>query len=131
MSNPPADNTFHFSPPIDSHYLIDLYAGDYVMIGETFADVLLVYDDFVEQICSGYERGDLFSLKGAVHKIKPLFGFVGLLRLESQCRTFESTCLHVDATALTAEFNHLKENILSIKSLIETEKARLEEFNNG
>jgi hypothetical protein len=101
------------------------------MIGETFADVLLVYDDFVEQICSGYYRGDLFSMKGAVHKIKPLFGFVGLLRLEAQCRAFESTCLHVDATVLTVEFNQLKENILSIKSLIETEKARLEAFNKG
>lgn len=129
MNNPPADNTFTFSPPIDSLYLIDLYAGDYVMIGETFSDVLLVYDEFVEQICSGYELGDLISMKGAVHKIKPLFGFVGLLCLEAQCRAFESTCLRVDATALAADFNHLKDNILSIRSFIETEKVRLDAFN--
>lgn len=122
---------FTFSPPIDSQYLIELYAGDYIMIGETFADVLLVYDDFVGQICSDYERGDLFSLKAAVHKIKPLFGFVGLIRLEAQCREFESTCLRVDAAVLTVEFNHLKDNILSIRSFIETEKARLETFNKG
>src|ERR1700742_4333711 len=100
MNNPLPDNAFTFSPPIDGKYLIDLYAGDYIMIGETFADVLLVYDDFVAQICSSYERGDLFSLKGAVHKIKPLFGFVGLLCLEAQCRAFESTCLRLDAAAL-------------------------------
>jgi hypothetical protein len=131
MNNPPADNEFTFSPPIDSKYLIDLYAGDYVMIGETFADVLLVYDDFVEQICSGYERGDLISMKGAVHKIKPLFGFVGLLCLEAQCRAFESTCLGVDAPALTVDFNHLKDNILSVRSFIETEKVRLDAFNKG
>ena len=131
MNNPPADNTFTFSPPIDSKYLIELYAGDYVMIGETFADVLLVYDDFVEQICSGYERRDLLSLKGAVHKIKPLFGFVGLLCLEAQCRTFESTCLRIDAAALTVEFNDLKDKILNIRSFIETEKTRLEAFNKG
>jgi hypothetical protein len=131
MSNPPPDNAFTFSPPIDNQYLIDLYAGDYVMIGETFADVLLVYDDFVEQVCSGYEQGDLSLLKGAVHKIKPLFGFVGLICLEAQCRAFESACQGVDAAVLTAEFNRLKDNILSIKSFLETEKTRLEAFNNG
>jgi hypothetical protein len=36
MSDPQTDMKFNFSPPIDSKYLIELYAGDYIMIGETF-----------------------------------------------------------------------------------------------
>jgi len=129
MNNPLSDNAFSFSPPIDSEYLIDLYAGDYVMIGETFADVLLEYDDFVRQIHADYEQGDRVALKSAVHKIKPLFGFIGLLSLQAQCQDFENTCLRADPTTLSVDFNLLKINLSNIRSLIETEKARLEQFN--
>jgi hypothetical protein len=131
MSNPQADNTFHFSPPIDSRYLIDLYAGDYVMIGETFTDVLMEYDDFVHHISASYEQGDRPALKSAIHKIKPLFGFVGLLTLQAECQDFENSCLQADADNLATRFGTLKENLLKIRTLIETEKERLQQFNNS
>ena len=127
----PADNTFNFSPPIDSKYLIDLYAGDYVMIGETFTDVLMEYDDFVRQINASYEQGDRTALKSAVHKIKPLFGFVGLLTLQADCQDFENSCLRAEAGLLAASFATLRNNLLNIRTVIETEKERLQQFNNG
>ena len=131
MSNPPPDNAFTFSPPIDNQYLIDLYAGDYIMIGETFTDVLIEYDDFVQHIAASYEQGDRAALKSAIHKIKPLFGFVGLLTLQADCQEFENSCLQADAGALATNFGLLKEKLLKIRTLIETEKNRLEQFNNG
>jgi hypothetical protein len=130
MSNPPADNTFHFSPPIDSRYLIELYAGDYVMIGETFTDVLMEYDVFVQHINDCYEQGDRPGLKSAVHKIKPLFGFVGLLTLQADCQDFENRCLQAGADVLTTSFTALKDKFLDIRTLIKTEKERLQQFNN-
>jgi HPt (histidine-containing phosphotransfer) domain-containing protein len=131
MNMPPADNAFNFSPPIDSIYLIDLYAGDYVMIGETFTDVLMEYDDFVQQISACYERGDRAALKSAVHKIKPLFGFVGLLTLQAECQEFENSCLRSEAGVLADDFTALKNKLLNIRTLIETEKERLRQFNDG
>jgi HPt (histidine-containing phosphotransfer) domain-containing protein len=128
MNNPPADNMFNFSPPIDSRYLIDLYAGDYIMIGETFTDVLMEYDDFVQQIITCYEQGDLAGLKSAVHKIKPLFGFVGLLTLQAECQDFENSCRQADAGALAANFSSLRDKLVNIRTLIETEKERLQQF---
>jgi HPt (histidine-containing phosphotransfer) domain-containing protein len=130
MNNPGANMTFTFSPPIDSPYLIDLYAGDYVMIGETFTDVLMEYDDFVEHIEAGYMLGDRTALKSALHKIKPLFGFVGLLTLQADCQEFENSCLEANAGALALNFYSLKDKLLTIRTLIETEKDRLERFNN-
>jgi len=127
----PADNTFNFSPPIDSSYLIDLYAGDYAMIGETFTDVLMEYDDFVQQLNTGYEQGDRTALKSAVHKIKPLFGFVGLLTLQAECQDFENSCLRAEPEVLAADFTSLRNKLLNIRALIETEKERLRQFNNG
>lgn len=131
MDNPPTDKTFDFSPPIDSRYLIELYAGDYIMIGETFTDVLQEYDEFVRQISAGYAGGDRTALKGAVHKIKPLFGFVGLLTLQADCQEFENTCQDADPAMLAASFRRLEEKLLNIRKLIETEKVRLEGFNNS
>src|ERR1700731_311280 len=112
MKNSGADMTFTFSPPIDSRYLIDLYAGDYVMIGETFTDVLMEYDDFVQQINACYEQGDRAALKSAVHKIKPLFGFVGLLILQAECQEFENSCLRAEAGAFAANFTALKNKLM-------------------
>lgn len=131
MNNAPANSTFDFSPPIDSRYLIELYAGDYIMIGETFSDVLAEYDVFVQHINDGYEQGDRAALKSAVHKIKPLFGFVGLLTLQAECQDFENNCLQAKQDALAANFTTLKAKLLNIRNLIETEKARLEAFNKG
>jgi HPt (histidine-containing phosphotransfer) domain-containing protein len=128
MNNRPANKTFTFSPPIDSQYLIELYAGDYVMIGETFSDVLMEYDDFVRHIYTGYEQNDRDALKSAVHKIKPLFGFVGLLTLQAECQDFENSCLQADPGALTARFNTLKEKLLTVRSVIQLEKDRLQQF---
>ena len=130
MSNPPSYNAFHFSPPIDSKYLIELYAGDYAMIGETFTDVLTEYDVFVQHINDSYEQGDRMALKSALHKIKPLFGFVGLLTLQAECQDFENSCLQAELGDLAARFTALKDNLLKIRTLIETEKERLQQFNN-
>jgi HPt (histidine-containing phosphotransfer) domain-containing protein len=131
MNNTPADSTFHFSPPIDSRYLIELYAGDYTMIGETFTDVLAEYDVFVQHINDSYGQGDRAALKSAVHKIKPLFGFVGLLTLQAECQDFENSCLQAGPDVLAANFIALKANLINIRDLIRTEKERLERFNNG
>lgn len=131
MENPLADKMFDFSPPIDSRYLIELYAGDYVMIGETFTDVLNEYDEFVRQIVAGFVGGDRVALKSAVHKIKPLFGFVGLLILQAECQEFENNCLGAEPAALADGFRRLEDKLLNIRQLIETERDRLEEFNRG
>jgi hypothetical protein len=131
MNHPPANNTFQFSPPIDSSYLIELYAGDYDMIGETFTDVLTEYDVFVQHIIDSYGQGDRAALKSALHKIKPLFGFVGLLTLQAECQDFENSCLHIGEGVLASSFTALRQRLMSIRTLIESEKARLEAFIKG
>src|SRR5262245_22358677 len=85
MNQPGSDNTFVFSPAINGQYVIELYAGDYVMIEETFTDVLLEYDVFVQDINTCFRGEEVLALKSAVHKVKPLFGFVGLTDLQALC----------------------------------------------
>ena len=129
MEQPLSGRTFRFSDAINSQYIIELYAGDYVMIEETFTDVLNEYEGFVQRIIISYENRDRQALKSAVHKIKPLFGFVGLTPLQSRCLEFENSCLEADASRLESSFTSLIEKLTQAKGVIEREKIRLTEFN--
>jgi HPt (histidine-containing phosphotransfer) domain-containing protein len=129
MNNSLSDTTFSFTPPIDGKYLFDLYAGDYVMIEETFADVLKDYDSFAQVIFSSYQAKNIPALKSAFHKIKPLFGFVGLLSIQAQCQDFENACQRAEIPEWDDSFNALKITILEARSIIEKEKARLSAYN--
>lgn len=124
-----SNTVFVFSDAINSHYIIELYAGDYIMIEETFDDVLREYDVFVGRIIITYHEGDKTGLKSAVHKIKPLFGFVGLTTLQSQCLQFENSCLSISSAELANAFTSLKSNLLEAKAIIAKEKQRLTAFN--
>ena len=129
MNNPLSHTTFFFNPPIDGKYLFDLYAGDYIMIEETFADVLKDYDGFVQVIFSSFQAKNIPALKSAIHTIKPLFGFVGLLSIQAQCQDFENACQRAEFPALVESFNSLKITILEARSIIEKENARVAAYN--
>jgi hypothetical protein len=129
MGRPLSDTSFVFSDAIDSRYIIDLYAGDYQMIEETFDDVLREYDEFVSKIITTYHEGDRAALKSAVHKIKPLFGFVGLTGHQSQCLLFENSCLSMTAARLAEAFPPFERSLLEAKAMIEKQNQRLAVFN--
>ena len=130
MEKPVSNRTFVFSDAINSQYIIDLYAGDYIMIEETFNDVFHEYDSFVERIITSYHDKDRTALKSAIHKIKPLFGFVGLTHLQALCLHFENSCLQVSDEQLAVSFSPLKEELLKARSIIEKERVRLADFNH-
>jgi hypothetical protein len=124
-----SDKTFVFSDAINSQYIIELYAGDYVMIEETFTDVLLEYDGFVQKINTCFREDDVIALKSSVHKIKPLFGFVGLTDLQTSCLRFENACQDANCSQLAADYAVLFEKLVLAKSIIRDEQARLVAFN--
>lgn len=129
MEQPLSNRTFRFSDAINSQYIIELYAGDYVMIEETFTDVLNEYEGFVQRIITTYHEKDRMGLKSAVHKIKPLFGFVGLTPLQTLCLQFENSCLEAADGDLASSFSVLREQLMEARTIIEKEKMRLMEFN--
>ena len=129
MEKPLSNTNFTFCDAIDSSYIIDLYAGDYIMIEETFNDVLREYDEFVQTIITTYHEGDIVGMKSAVHKMKPLFGFVGLTTQQSQCLQFENGCLAMTPEQRGDAFAALQKALLEAKSIIEKDGRRLAEFN--
>ena len=131
MNQPIPENAFIFNEHINAKYIIDLYSADYIMIEETFADVVNEYPSLLESIEAAWVAGDVASLKRAVHKIKPLFGFVGLTSIQSQCLHFEKACESTPSLAILApEFTLLKNSLIQTRLIIEEEKERLALFNS-
>jgi len=130
MNNPVTGKAFIFNEEIAAQCITDLYADDYAYMEEIFGTVLDEYDTLIDNLLSSYSSGDLQALKSAVHKIKPVFGFVGLLPLQQHCQEFEQNCQTASSfDHIAANFTLLKNRLFKAKSLIEEEKRKLELFN--
>ncbi|MFI5193126.1 MAG: Hpt domain-containing protein [Chitinophagales bacterium] len=132
MNNPSAINSFIFNPEIDTNYLQSLYGDDYVYLQEVFSTVLNDYESLTDNIEYSYTSGNLTALRAAVHKIKPVFGFVGLTAVQQECQQFENTCGTVTSPEMLArDFEILKNKIILSKLVMEEEKKKLEIFNSN
>lgn len=121
-------NDFVFSTPFNGQYINELYDEDYALIEETFTDVLKEYSPLLQEIFLCYRAGDISALKSAVHKLKPLLGYVGLTNLQTDCQNFENNCQRDVFPSLHDDFAALSTNLSSAKAIIEEEKIRLEKF---
>ena len=130
MNNPSAINSFIFNTEIDSGYLQSLYGDDYVYIQEIFATVLNDYGSLADNIEYSYSSGNLTTLRAAVHKMKPVFGFIGMTAVQQECQEFENLCGTVASPEmLTRDFEALKNKICQCRQMIEEEMKKLEIFN--
>jgi HPt (histidine-containing phosphotransfer) domain-containing protein len=131
MNQLPSHKTFIFNESIDVDYINDLYAGDYEMLTETFAGVSAEYEALFQNVKACFHAKDIQALKRAVHKIKPLFGFVGLTSIQSQCQQFENSCLEASSVDLLLhDFTLLENSLIQGKKIIEEENTRLALFNS-
>lgn len=131
MNSYASGKPFIFNSEISTEYLTDLYGDDYVYVEEVFGTVLKEYELLTNNINSCYTSQNVPALKAAVHKIKPIFGFVGLMDVQQQCQQFENICQDTTSfDSLINDYTQLKNKLLKSKSLIEEEKKKLEIFNN-
>ena len=132
MNNLKTANAFVFNTEIDVNYLNSLYGDDYNYLQEVFNTVLEEYVSLTDNIEYSYSSGNLTALKSSVHKIKPVFGFVGLTEVQQLCLRFEQICGTVSSVdQLAGDFETLKNKIFQSKQIIEEEKKKLELFNSN
>jgi HPt (histidine-containing phosphotransfer) domain-containing protein len=132
MNNQKIANAFVFNTEIDKTYLESLYGDDYIYLQEVFNTVLNDYQSLTDNIEYSYSSGNLTALKAAVHKIKPVFGFVGLTAVQNQCQQFEKICVSAGSpNELAGDFETLKNKLSQSKQILEEEKKKLELFNSN
>jgi len=121
---------FIFNEKIDVESIFSLYADDFSYIEEIFLTTLRHFDQDVEAIKLAYADASVPDLRKAIHKIKPTFGFVGLMSVESSCREFEHLCEKVSTTEEIAdEYKEICSKLMDAKDIMEAEHKRLKEFN--
>lgn len=89
MYNEEQKISFRFSPELDIDFLQELY-------GEDLQQAEMVFESSAQQLRTElslaearFHDGDIPGLKKAVHKIKPLFGYIGLNKIMSEFAAFE------------------------------------------
>ena len=130
MNNQNFSAPFTFHKTIDAEYINSLYENDYTYIEELFKTALDHYDEDVMTIRQNLADDNAAGLKKAVHKIKPVFGFIGMLDMQQSCKDMEDRCQVAELSdEIKNEIRSLLTKIDEAKSVLRKEYERLKEFN--
>jgi len=120
---------FIFNSHIDDEWLYSLYDYDYPYVAEVFHSSLNTLKDELPLLVNAFEAFDLTGLRKTIHKIKPIFGYTGLLKHQEALDRFEHACGNASGTSnLTMQFIEISEQIQDGKSIIQEEYNRLTAF---
>lgn len=129
MSQASAHKKFIFNSKIDQDWLYSLYENDYAYIAEVFANSLDAIKEEAPMVTSAFEANDIDSLKKATHKLKPVFGFAGLLDHQDMVSRFEHACMNSNTVSnLTMHYIELTGTITEGKGILQDEYKRLTAF---
>lgn len=125
------DTHYVFSDHFDRQFLEELYSGDTEAAAEIFKSSLVQIADELTLAEDRAGSGDIAGLRKIFHKIKPLFGYMGLLSVQDFVQQFEDQCSDsVLMTDVQVAYDNIKEIIREAISLVREEHHRLSDFNN-
>src|SRR4051794_40372312 len=108
MNKTTVHKKFIFNQKIDHNWLFSLYEDDYAYITEVFSNSLDSLKEDLPSFTSAFETADIPALKRMTHKLKPVFGFAGLLQHQEMMKRFESACRNAsDTSNLTLQYIEL------------------------
>lgn len=123
--------SFVFNSHIESSYLKSLYEDDYVYIEKIFQLTYTQLEEDIAEMPAILGRGSVVELQQKIHKIKPCFGYVGMLHIEEICRVWEEKSKTTpEVNAITEATRELIQELERGKKLIREEYQRLYEFNH-
>jgi len=115
-----------FNNNIDRAFLFSLYGKDKDCLLDVFRSALQQLSAELPVLQKHKEQKDIVNLKRSVRKIKPLFGFVGLTKMQSECHEFEEKCEKVeDHNKLEPEYEQFISQVQESTSIIENEITNL------
>lgn len=117
---------FSFDSRLDIEFLSSVYEGDLEHAQMIFEQFIELTPQQMSEIELTYVSGAVEVFRQKVHKLKPIFSFVGLTRLSEQAEVIEKKCKEI---ASLAEVDHLygdfKNNYTVYFPVIENELKRL------
>src|SRR6185369_12471676 len=83
---------FLFSPALQVDFLNDLYDGDWEYAESVFENVITEIPKLMAIANQELEMQNAEGLRQALHKAKPLFGYVGLPATQAMIQLMENNC---------------------------------------
>jgi HPt (histidine-containing phosphotransfer) domain-containing protein len=121
---------FLFSPALQVDFLNDLYDGDWEYAESVFENVITEIPKLMGLAGRELENENTEGLRQALHKTKPLFGYVGLPQTQAMIQQMENNCkVGLMNGAMKEDFANLKKKIKADSEILEEEFRRLTEYN--
>lgn len=129
MNSVPTHKKFIFNNKIDQTWLHSLYEYDYSYIAEVFNSSLDTLKEESPAFAAAFEANDMSALKKVAHKLKPVFGFSGLLDHQDQLANFENACRNSPTiNNITVQYIETVNAIKEGKDIIQEDYNRLTAF---
>ena len=130
MTDPIKVSAYRFSEGFDVRFLEDLYAGDTQMAEEIFLSSLDQLEESITMADLHVILKDTESLRRVIHRMKPVFGYMGLLFVQELVQHFEDRCVpDRRMEELENAWHYLRQIMCDANRLARKECSRLNEFN--
>lgn len=122
--------TYQFSNHFDHQFLKELYGDDMRSAEEVFHSALIQIDQEVAEAEKLFKVKNFTEVRKIFHRIKPLFGYVGLMEVQDNIQQFEDNCIHFrDFGSLELAFENVKTIVWEAAAKISEEKGKLSHYN--
>lgn len=129
MEQPSSRKRFIFNEKIDREFIFSLYEDDFEYLCQVFKTSLESFGPDLQILYDSYADSNLQDMKRAIHKIKPVFGFTGLLQHQAAIENFEKKyASETDTLQLAEGYDELLKDLHDGRRIIEEEYERLNKF---
>ncbi len=129
MHQTQAKSLFIFQEGLDNELLYELYECDYISVLQTFQIFLDELNSNISELEQLFEEQNVSSFRKTIHRIKPVFSYIGIPELYKTFQGVEDKCNEVkDLSEMKPSFAELIKSVRKSGKTIETEKQRLEIF---
>ena len=130
MYNEDQKIVFLFSPELDNTFLQELYSEDLQQAEMVFESSIQQLHNEQQLAEARFYDGDIAELKKIIHKMKPLFGYIGMTKTMEDFTAFEQTCAGFETAAeVENAFQHIKAVTREAVKKAEKEIKRLKQHN--
>lgn len=122
------DIEFAFDNRLDTELLESLYEGDKEHAAMVFEQFLHTIHVQLKEVEDNFNSGNSELFRQRVHKLKPVFSFVGLSRLTGKAELIEKQCTqHIGTGPVKELYLDFKNKVIEFIPVIEKELIKLKE----
>ena len=120
-----------YSGRFDAAFLDELYADDIQTAAEIFESSLNHLITVTDEANEIFRIGEVETLRKLFHKVKPLYGYVGLLKVQARVQHFEDACSTSGSIEeLKAEYDELVLLLFDSVNIVRKEMIRMKMYLN-